>query len=137
MASAAPAALDAAAQSAPAAPATGSGGGVEEAGAAAALELLEDLMIPEIENPTVLAGLQENALKMLGVTAVGTVATYVSTAQLDVVGAKISMDLRKRIFGNVLDQGTFVKRRERSIIGVIGFECRGSFAWPNTYIMRG
>lgn len=38
-------------------------------------------------------------------TAVGTAATYVSTSQLDIVGSKISMDLRKRIFGNVLDQG--------------------------------
>lgn len=75
-------------------------GGAEEAGAA----LLEELL-PEIEDPKILEGLRENALKMLGVTAVGAAATYVSTAQLDVVGAKISMDLRKRLFTNVLDQG--------------------------------
>jgi hypothetical protein len=68
--------------------------------------VLEELL-PEIADPTVLQGLKDNAFKMLGVTAVGAGATYVSTAQLDVVGAKISMDLRKRIYGNVLDQGGF------------------------------
>lgn len=68
--------------------------------------LLEELL-PDIADQQVLEGLRVNALKMLGVTAVGTAATYVSTSQLDVVGAKISMDLRKRIFGNVLDQGEY------------------------------
>ena len=95
LASAAPAMLDAATATtaSTATPPDGPGGA-----------LLEELLT-EIEDPQLLSGLTENAWRMLGVTAVGTAATYVSTSRLDIVGSKISMDLRKRIFGNVLDQG--------------------------------
>ncbi|TFJ81841.1 hypothetical protein NSK_007088 [Nannochloropsis salina CCMP1776] len=55
-------------------------------------------------NTAVLSGLQENAMAMLGVGLAGTAATYASTSQLDIVGQRISMNLRKRLFGNILDQ---------------------------------
>lgn len=84
--------------------------GADVAAAFGAEETLLEELLPEIADQQVLEGLRENALKMLGVTAVGTAATYVSTSQLDVVGAKISMDLRKRTFGNVLDQGGYLER---------------------------
>jgi len=90
----------AAAAAAAAAEAAASAAAATESGAA----LLEELL-PAIADPTVVHGLKDNAVKMLGVTAVGTAATYISTSQLDVVGAKISNDLRKKLFGNVLDQG--------------------------------
>lgn len=53
-------------------------------------------------NTAVLSGLQENAMAMLGVGLAGTAATYASTSQLDIVGQRISMNLRKRLFGNIV-----------------------------------
>ncbi|KAM3572002.1 hypothetical protein VYU27_005990 [Nannochloropsis oceanica] len=57
-----------------------------------------------VSNSVVMEGLRDNAMAMLGVGLVGTMATYASTAQLDIVGQRISMDLRKRLFSNILDQ---------------------------------
>ena len=75
------------------------------AAAAAATEAAEEaLSLGSIRDPTVLEALKANAWQMLGVSIVGTGATYVSTAQLDIVGQRISMDLRKRLFGRILDQ---------------------------------
>ena len=56
-------------------------------------------------NSAVMEGLRDNAMAMLGVGLAGTAATYMSTAQLDIVGQRISMDLRKRLFGNIVSRG--------------------------------
>jgi len=56
-------------------------------------------------NSAVMEGLMDNAMAMLGVGLAGTAATYVSTAQLDIVGQRISMDLRKRLFSNIVRRG--------------------------------
>jgi len=55
-----------------------------------------------VSNSVVMEGLRDNAMAMLGVGLVGTMATYASTAQLDIVGQRISMDLRKRLFSNIV-----------------------------------
>ncbi len=55
-----------------------------------------------VSNSVVMEGLRDNAMAMLGVGLAGTAATYVSTAQLDMVGQRISMDLRKRLFSNIV-----------------------------------
>jgi ABC-type multidrug transport system fused ATPase/permease subunit len=58
-----------------------------------------------VSNSVVMEGLRDNAMAMLGVGLAGTAATYVSTAQLDIVGQRISMDLRKRLFSNIVRGG--------------------------------
>lgn len=62
----------------------------------------------------VMEGLTENAMAMLGVALVGTGATYLSTSTLDIVGQKISMDLRKRLFSTLLDQDLAFYDRKKS-----------------------
>jgi hypothetical protein len=60
----------------------------------------------------VMEGLRDNAMAMLGVGLAGTAATYVSTAQLDIVGQRISMDLRKRLFSNIVRRWKDGEERE-------------------------
>lgn len=41
---------------------------------------------------------------MLGIAVAGTGATYLSHSRLDMAGTRIAMDLRKRLFGNLMEQ---------------------------------
>lgn len=66
-----------------------------------------DLLAMSLHSDTsslVLDGLERNGLAMLGVAVVGAGATYVSTSTLEIVGQRIGLDMRKRLFNNIMDQ---------------------------------
>jgi len=51
-----------------------------------------------------MAAIQLSALQMIGITMIGSVATFVRTSVLDIIGQRVSNRLRTQLFNNLIEQ---------------------------------
>jgi len=68
------------------------------------VDLLASITSSPEASSVVLTGLEKNGVAMLVVAVVGAGATYISTSVLEIVGQRIGLDMRKKLFNNIMDQ---------------------------------